>query len=118
MADQDDERRQAQSQTASRGLREEQRDHDLVYLDEREVRERMRDAQERFVRLGLAVYLVAVLTKRNGVRYSLELHPDGAREIPLRDIQEVADEFALDLHTSGDFIMGDPRPRPNWSTEE
>jgi hypothetical protein len=100
---------------AAAGRREADRDHTLTRLDQDEVRDRMRQAQERFVQLGVAVYLIAVRGRRGNVQYSIELRPDGAKHIPMGDLQDVADEYSLDLAYSGEAILVDPRPKPNWS---
>lgn len=99
MAEQDDDKEEetiARERTAAEGMRMETRDHALVRLDEKEIKERMLHGFARYIQMGFEVHLIGVKT-RKAIEYSLLLSEDGADEISIRDVQEVADELRLDM---------------------
>lgn len=77
------------------GARVAERDHALARLDETEIKARLVQAFDRFLKLGFAVHLVGVQV-RGAIEYRIALYPDGTDTVPSDKLQAVADEFRLE----------------------
>lgn len=95
---------------AAEGMRAENRDHALARLDEKEIRERMNRAFDAFIQQGFEVHLVGVAS-RGAIEYSLLLSEDGADDVPVRDIQQIADDHRLDVFVQRGIGL---RLYPRW----
>jgi hypothetical protein len=107
---QDEPREQPREQQLAEGVRTATRDHALVRLDEKEIRERMNQAFDAFVRVGFEAQLTGRID-HGAVAYSLILAEDGADDIPLREIQVIADQHRLDVFVEKGVGL---RMYPRW----
>lgn len=97
---------QARPPDSESGAESHARDRALVRLDEKEVKARMLEAFDRFVETGFEVNFMAY-KERESVAYKLGLGEDGADDLPLRDVQAIADEFRLDafIERGGGIVL-------------
>lgn len=87
-----------QRRTADDGVRAEQRDRTLTRLDAVEIKARLLEAFDEFVVMGYEAHLIGVTDPRRArVDYRIQLEPDGADTVPIRDIMGIADRHRLDL---------------------
>lgn len=70
-------------------------DRAMVRLDEAEIKARMLEAFDKFVRIGFAAHLIGS-TERAAIVYRIALYPDGMDTIPSSILQDTSDEFRLD----------------------
>lgn len=85
-----------------------ERDHALARMDEKEVRERMLDTFDLFVRRGFVTHLVGQET-RGAIEYRLELEADGQGPMDIRELLSIADQHRLeafvDKSASGSLLV-------------
>lgn len=85
------------------------RDHALARLDETEIKARLIQAFDRFLKMGFAVHLIGV-TVRGAIEYRIALYPDGTSTQPSDQLQTVADEYRLEY-----TIERDPNYEGGWA---
>lgn len=85
-----------QQRAAEQGIRSFARDTALSRLDETEIKSRLMEAFDAFIDKGYECHLIGVM-ERGSVLYHMSLNPDGADDMPAREIMAVADLHRLEL---------------------
>jgi hypothetical protein len=95
--------------SARQGTVSHERDTAIARMDEAEVRERMLETFDLFVRKGFETHLVG-LEVRGAIDYRIELEADGHGPIDVRELTSIADQHRLETYvekspTSGQLIV-------------
>lgn len=91
--------------STQQGAINQERDSALARMDEAEVRLRMLETFDLFVRKGFETHLVG-LEVRGTIDYRIELETDGHGPIDVRELTAIADQHRLDSYVDKSSTTG------------